>query len=639
MKSFRNALVCQLFIISCFTGICQAVNSRPLDEGEKYRLYSAWERNRNRMTLPIDVTFSEKTINSPTYTELRAKQRRQKNEETRKDPKKANREVKSAGFLSADKEEVFLYQLRVQINGFSKYRADLIVFGDEKKGKKTYDAVHISNNETSFNIDKKRKHVSIEDGVKWGASRDTLTYGTFVDQIKMTREIIRLCRPNRVSATDDVNRTTREFRHNGIVKIAGMDTVAIELFDLNNKHSIYKIFLDVNDWGRCYRLVLYNEDGTCERRISEFSNFQEDKTSGILYPRLIVKKYFYDDGKEKKRDIINIQKVSIGLLLPDDVFELNVSDDYSITDRRMDPVLQIPAKPKSEEPVNKTFAPDNSLEIISVVPNSPAILELGEKLYVDIRYQLRSFTDVQIWARPYIKGRRASGSKSHGSRVYHKTDSETGIAKGSFYFNKPTTIDEIRVNMKDKNTEETQTASYKIDARWIDVNSVNTAGQTLNTKQYDHLTEERQIKGKTMIPGTYTWDIEKDKLGGSTGADLWWQQVNSRERYLVPRNGAKISRVLDKDFETVDLQYLKKVKYSHKKISGSDDFSVLAPGAVIALKTLEGNLAKIKVIGIERKRQRVNNIKLEWVLFRNSSVHTQQFEGETENTVDVKKSN
>ena len=39
------------------------------------------------------------------------------------------------------------------------------------------------------------------------------------------------------------------------------------------------------------------------------------------------------------------EKLSIGLLLPDDVFELNVSDDYSITDRRMDPVLQIPAKP------------------------------------------------------------------------------------------------------------------------------------------------------------------------------------------------------------------------------------------------------------------------------------------------------
>ena len=317
---------------------------------EKDHLYIAWERSRGRATLPIDVTFSKKTINSPTYTELKKKQRQQKYEKMRKDPKKAKRKFKSAGFLSANKEEVFLNQLRVRINGFSKYRADVIVFGDEKKEEKSYEAVHVSNNETSFNIDNKRKHVSIEDGVKWGASRDVFTYGTFLgyNEIEPVRNIIHLCRPNRVNATGGVNRTTKEFRYKGIVKIAGMDAVVIELFDLKNKQSICEMFLDVDDWGRCYRLVLYNEDGTCEKRISEFSKFLEDKESGIWYPRLIVQKYFYDDCEEKKRDIINIQKVSIGLLLPDDVFELNVSDDYSITDRRMDPVLQIPAKPKSE---------------------------------------------------------------------------------------------------------------------------------------------------------------------------------------------------------------------------------------------------------------------------------------------------
>ena len=85
-----------------------------------------------------------------------------------------------------------------------------------------------------------------------------------------------------------------------------------------------------------------------KKKISEFSKFLEDKESGISYPRLIVLKYFYDECEEKKMDIINIQNVSIGLSLPDDVFELNVSDDYTIIDRRMDPVLVIPAKSKNE---------------------------------------------------------------------------------------------------------------------------------------------------------------------------------------------------------------------------------------------------------------------------------------------------
>jgi len=347
MKSFRKAIVCQLFIVSCVTGICLAVDSRPLDEGEKGRLYSAWERSRNRATLPIDVTFSKKTINSPTYTELRRKQRQQKHEERKKDPTKAKRKFKSFGFLSANKEEFFLYQLRVQINGFSKYRADSIVFGDEKKETKSYDAVHINNSETNFKIDKKVKRVSYSNS-RWGASRDALTYGTFVGHGKIVKEIIHLCRPNRVSVDPNVNRPTREFRRKGIVKIAGIDTVVIELFDLKNKHSIYEMFLDVDDWGRCCKLVWYNEDGTCEERISEFSEFLEDKESGILYPRLIVQKYFYDECKEKKRDIIRIQEVSLGLPISDDVFELNVSDDYTIIDQRMDPVLVIPAKSKSE---------------------------------------------------------------------------------------------------------------------------------------------------------------------------------------------------------------------------------------------------------------------------------------------------
>ena len=67
-----------------------------------------------------------------------------------------------------------------------------------------------------------------------------------------------------------------------------------------------------------------------------------------MYPRLIVQKYFYDNCKEKKRDIIRIIDVSLGLLISDDVFELNDSDDYTIVDRQKNSVRRIPTKSKSD---------------------------------------------------------------------------------------------------------------------------------------------------------------------------------------------------------------------------------------------------------------------------------------------------
>lgn len=344
MKNFSNAIVCQLFIVSCFTGICLAVDSRPLDEGEKARLYSAWERNQSRKTLPIDVTFSKKTINSPSFTESRRKQRQQKNEEWKKNPKTSQRTRKSAGFLSPKQEEFFLYQLRLRINGFSKYRADVIVFGHEKKETESYNAAHINNNGMNSKIDNKRKLASINGKYKWGASRDVLTYGTFLGHREIVKDIIFLCRKKKANITPTVKSTTREFRHKGVVKIAGRDAVVIELFDLKNNYTSYEMFLDVDDWGQCYKFISYNEDGICAKKISEFSKFLKDKESGILYPRLIVKRYFFEDCKEKQRDIIKIQEVNLKALLKDSIFEVNVTDDYSVLDHRVDPVLRIPPK-------------------------------------------------------------------------------------------------------------------------------------------------------------------------------------------------------------------------------------------------------------------------------------------------------
>lgn len=355
-QNFRNIVVCQLFIVFGFIGICLAADSRQLNEEEKSRLYNAWERNKSRMTLPIDVTFFKKTINSPAFTELRRKERQQKNEKWKKVPEKSKRILKTFGFMSSKKEEFFLYKLRVRINNdSSKYRSEVIVFGDEKKETESYNASHINNNETGIKIDHKRKLASINDKYNWGGSRDVLTYGTFFGYHRITGDIWTLCRPNRPVA-DTAN---KEFRHKGVVKLAGKDAVVIELFDLKKKYSVYEMSLDVDDWGQCYKFVEYRKDGICEKQISEFSKFLKDKQSGILYPRFIVEMYFDDKCKEKKRDIISIIEVNLGLPIPDDVFELNVGEDYTIIDHRMDPVLRIHPKAEGKTEKEEKESPDD----------------------------------------------------------------------------------------------------------------------------------------------------------------------------------------------------------------------------------------------------------------------------------------
>jgi hypothetical protein len=106
---------------------------------------------------------------------------------------------------------------------------------------------------------------------------------------------------------------------------------------------------------------------------------------------------------------------------------------------------------------------------------------------------------------------------------------------------------------------------------------------------------EGQPKPKrTVIPGTWTWAIQTNKLGDKR-SDLWWCHQTETEWYLVPRNGAAL-KVLTTPFEKVDLNYLKAVKYSQERVPGSDNNNVLLPGTVLAVRTANGDFAKLKVI-------------------------------------------
>lgn len=99
--------------------------------------------------------------------------------------------------------------------------------------------------------------------------------------------------------------------------------------------------------------------------------------------------------------------------------------------------------------------------------------------------------------------------------------------------------------------------------------------------------------GQTVIMGTWTWDIETNSQGPSPNLDVWWQQVNKVDQFLVPKFRTSMAVIKDKNYELVDVDDLFGAEFAKRPIRNT----LLTPGAVLAMKTTEGNFAKIKVIG------------------------------------------
>jgi len=103
--------------------------------------------------------------------------------------------------------------------------------------------------------------------------------------------------------------------------------------------------------------------------------------------------------------------------------------------------------------------------------------------------------------------------------------------------------------------------------------------------------------GQTVLLGTFIWDADTDNfpaklLSGKTG-DIWWQQERLDKQSLVPLGNTLIVEVHDRDFAGLTADDLKILRYSWKPISNDR----LVPGAIIAMRTTEGNYAKLRVVG------------------------------------------
>ena len=105
-----------------------------------------------------------------------------------------------------------------------------------------------------------------------------------------------------------------------------------------------------------------------------------------------------------------------------------------------------------------------------------------------------------------------------------------------------------------------------------------------------------QSKGTTSLKGTWTFDLDTGVQGPPSGSDLWWQQVNTVTRYLVPQSGAMLAHMGKPNFDAVSLQTLQTQPYTATPMNGSNNTgNKLTAGTVIAIRTSAGRYAKLKI--------------------------------------------
>jgi len=96
------------------------------------------------------------------------------------------------------------------------------------------------------------------------------------------------------------------------------------------------------------------------------------------------------------------------------------------------------------------------------------------------------------------------------------------------------------------------------------------------------------------IGGTQTLDVDTGQVGSSSpDTDLWWSQVTSTERFLVPENGAELANLGIVDFDSVvDCSIY---TLSKDPINGSVDNNTIPDGTVLVIKTNIANYAKMRI--------------------------------------------
>lgn len=119
-------------------------------------------------------------------------------------------------------------------------------------------------------------------------------------------------------------------------------------------------------------------------------------------------------------------------------------------------------------------------------------------------------------------------------------------------------------------------------------------------------------QGTAIIKGTWLFDCETGNNVANDGtADIWWEQIDTVKRQMVPRGNAQIVNLGIVNFAQVTPASLLSYNYSSNPVIGNNDASnKLVNGDVFCVKTREGNYCKLQVVAYDY------NLKVNWVTYK-----------------------
>ena len=112
-----------------------------------------------------------------------------------------------------------------------------------------------------------------------------------------------------------------------------------------------------------------------------------------------------------------------------------------------------------------------------------------------------------------------------------------------------------------------------------------------------------------QLRGTWLFDLDTGVEGAS--GDIWWEQQTNVLRRMTPSGGAQIVNLGSVNFNAVSAAYLAGLTYGTTPIVGNNDATnQLVVGDVFAVRTNQGNYAKVKVLSYDY------NLQIRWFTYR-----------------------
>jgi hypothetical protein len=117
-----------------------------------------------------------------------------------------------------------------------------------------------------------------------------------------------------------------------------------------------------------------------------------------------------------------------------------------------------------------------------------------------------------------------------------------------------------------------------------------------------------------LLRATRTIDLETGKEG-TPQDDLHWGMAPGELPFLGTREGAQIAPAGGARWEDMNLAQLARLSYAANQYSAWGTDALVHPGAVFAVRTAEGNFAKLRIAGLGSDHE----LRLEWKLYPHPS--------------------